>query len=326
MKHSLLVFTALASFALPAMVPVASMAQTREVQATEDRRSDRARPRAESRPGRSQDRGPRQEPRRQLPREEVPRQVEPRLRPDVERHINRDRPQQPNIERPRPDRPQSVMPQRPGSELRPNRPRPEQRPEGRPDGRPNDGSSGQDRVPPRANDRDRDRPDRNRPDRYWNDRDRPGANQPPRVYQPNRPDRPGQAHRPDRNWSSNRDYRDFRNNWNRDRWQRDWNQRHRSDWWRNDNRFRGWSGARIGFYFAPGYGYYSVPRTYWNRHYSVGQYLPDVFWRYTVNDWRTYGLGFPPEGTRWVYVDNAIYLIDEYDGYIVEVVRDAWRW
>ena len=69
-----------------------------------------------------------------------------------------------------------------------------------------------------------------------------------------------------------------------------------------------------------------MPRAYWNRHYNVGQYLPDVFWRYTVNDWRTYGLGYPPMGTRWVYVDNAIYLIDEYDGYIVEVVRDAWRW
>ncbi len=83
---------------------------------------------------------------------------------------------------------------------------------------------------------------------------------------------------------------------------------------------------RLGFYFAPGYGYYSVPRSYWNRQYYVGQYLPDVFWRYQVNDWRTYGLGYPPPGTRWVYVDNTIYLIDEYDGYIIEVVRDAWNW
>ncbi|MGI4816929.1 MAG: RcnB family protein [Janthinobacterium lividum] len=75
-----------------------------------------------------------------------------------------------------------------------------------------------------------------------------------------------------------------------------------------------------------GYGYYSVPRSYWNRRWSVGQFLPDVFWRYQVNDYRTYGLGYPPPGTRWVYVDNSIYLIDEYDGYIIEVIRDAWRW
>ena len=99
-----------------------------------------------------------------------------------------------------------------------------------------------------------------------------------------------------------------------------------SDWWRNDSRFRGWNGVRLGFYFAPGYGYYSVPRTYWNRQYQVGQYLPEVFWRYQVNDWRTYGLGYPPPGTRWVYVDNTIYLIDDYDGYIIDVVRDAWNW
>src|SRR5690606_4293456 len=127
-------------------------------------------------------------------------------------------------------------------------------------------------------------------------------------------------------WNRDRDYREFHNRWNRDQWRRDWDRHHRSDWWRYDSRFRGWSGVRVGFYFAPGYGYYSVPRTYWNRQYSVGQYLPDVFWRYQVNDWRTYGLGYPPPGTRWVYVDNAIYLIDDYDGYIIEVVRDAWSW
>ncbi|ASE41035.1 RcnB family protein [Brevundimonas vesicularis] len=83
---------------------------------------------------------------------------------------------------------------------------------------------------------------------------------------------------------------------------------------------------RVGFYFAPGWGYYSVPRSYWGRSWSVGQYLPDAFWRYQLNDWRTYGLGYPPEGTRWVSVDNTLYLIDEYDGYIIDVIRDAWRW
>ncbi|SPU46090.1 RcnB family protein [Brevundimonas diminuta] len=141
----------------------------------------------------------------------------------------------------------------------------------------------------------------------------------PAPHRQDRPDRPSQ-------WNRDRDYREFHNRWNRDQWRRDWDRRHRSDWWRHDQRFRSWNGVRIGFYFAPGYGYYSVPRTYWNRQYYVGQYLPDVFWRYQVNDWRTYGLGYPPPGTRWVYVDNAIYLIDDYDGYIIEVVRDAWRW
>ena len=109
-------------------------------------------------------------------------------------------------------------------------------------------------------------------------------------------------------------------------WRRNWNRSHRSDWWRNDRRFRGYTGLRIGFYFAPGYGYYSVPRNYWGQRYHVGGYLPSIFWRYQLDDWRTYGLGYPPAGTRWVLVDNHIYLIDQYDGYIIDVIFDAWRW
>jgi Ni/Co efflux regulator RcnB len=84
--------------------------------------------------------------------------------------------------------------------------------------------------------------------------------------------------------------------------------------------------VRVGFYFAPNYGYYSVPRQYWGQRWSEGDYLPSIFWRYQMVEYRTYGLGFPPEGTRWVYVDNHVYLIDEYDGYIIEVVYDFWRW
>lgn len=83
---------------------------------------------------------------------------------------------------------------------------------------------------------------------------------------------------------------------------------------------------RIGFYFAPGYGYYSVPRSYWGQRWRPGDYLPSVFWRYRLDDWRTYGLGYPPVGTRWVLVDNHIYLIDEFDGYVIDVVYDAWSW
>ena len=123
-----------------------------------------------------------------------------------------------------------------------------------------------------------------------------------------------------------REYREFRNRFNADHWRRDWSRRHGRDWWRHDRRWRGFSGVRIGFYFAPGYGYYSVPRSYWNQRWHVGQYLPSIFWRYQLNDWRTYGLGYPPPGARWVLVDNHIYLIDEFDGYIIDVVYDAWAW
>ena len=217
--------------------------------------------------------------------------------------------------------------QRPARPERPDRPQQPDRPE-RP-GRP-------------------DRPDQ--PDQPWRpdqpqrpDRpDRPDG--PGRPDQPNRPDRPhdggsgrgawtgagnGGWDRGDRRWDSRQDrldHREFRQRFNRDQWQRNWNRSHRSDWWRDDRRFRGWSGVRIGFYFAPGYGYYNVPRTYYGRTWYEGDYLPSIFWRYRLDDYRTYGLGYPPQGTQWVYVDNAIYLIDEYDGYIIEVIRNAWSW
>ena len=234
----------------------------------------------------------------------------------------------------RPERPQM------GREDGPREPRPERhsrpandtpRPE-RPSGgeRPNAGGQRPDRPEGGWNRPDRPNTGGQRPDRPeggWNRPDGPNA-------AGQRPDRPeGGWNRPDRpgsGWNNGRDrdrqHREFRQRFNGDKWRRDFYRSHRSDWWRNDRRFRGYNGVRVGFYFAPGWGYYSVPRSYWGRSWSVGQYLPDVFWRYQLNDWRTYGLGYPPEGTRWVSVDNTLYLIDEYDGYIIDVIRDAWRW
>ena len=133
-----------------------------------------------------------------------------------------------------------------------------------------------------------------------------------------------------RNWQGDRngrrDYGGWSNRWNQNDWRRDWNRGRSNDWWRNDRGFRGYTGFRSGFYFAPNYGYYSVPRQYFGQRYYQGDYLPSIFWRYSLSDYRTYGLGYPPPGTQWVAVDTTIYLIDSYDGYIIEVINDAWRW
>ncbi|QBX38505.1 hypothetical protein E4M02_09085 [Brevundimonas sp. S30B] len=83
---------------------------------------------------------------------------------------------------------------------------------------------------------------------------------------------------------------------------------------------------RIGFYFAPGYGYYSVPRSYWGQRFYEGQFLPSIFWRYEIRDFERWGLPWPPAGTMWVFVDNSIYLVDRFDGYVIEAIHDAWRW
>ena len=132
--------------------------------------------------------------------------------------------------------------------------------------------------------------------------------------------------RPDWRQRRDRDRDQYRGSWNRDYWRNDFNRRNHDNWWRNNTWFRGYSGLRMNFYFAPGYGYYSVPRQYYGRSYRIGDYLPSVFWRYRANSWSWYGLPAPPPGCAWVYVDNNIYLIDLFDGYIIDVAYQVWRW
>ncbi|WP_461343016.1 RcnB family protein [Brevundimonas sp. GN22] len=295
MKRTLLTFTAITSMLLPLATPVVATAQDSAVQ----RRVERAQRQLDRDTAREQ----RSEPRREESRRQEPRRQEQRSqeqRPQPQRSPEARTPDQRNNSRPQ-YRTEDRSGQRPeyrGQDRRNQSPVQRRVEEAQ---RQLDRANG---VRPDQRDRDRDRDRRNDTRRWDSNNNRPRAN------------------RQDRRDN----YRDFQRRWNSDQWRRDFNRDRRSDWWRNDNRFRSWSGMRVGFYFAPGYGYYSVPRSYWNRHWQVGQYLPDVFWRYQVNDYRTYGLGYPPVGTRWVYVDNSIYLIDEYDGYIVEVIRDAWRW
>jgi len=348
MKRLLMAFTAIAAVAGPLAAPLQALAQD----ATEQPAPRRERP----------DRGANRPDRPAMTRETQPRFERP-ARPDVD-GPRPDRPQggwnrpdRPNggqrPERPeggwnRPDRPNAggPRPERPeGGWNRPDRPntggtRPDRPDAGapRPD-RPTPGGQRPDRPEGGWNRPDRPGPGGGRPDRSeggWNrpDRPNPGGSRPGRPDGGwNRPDRPDGWNRPNRprpDWNNDRERerlrREFRQRFDAERWRRDFYRNHRADWWRNDNRFRGYDGFRAGFYFAPGWGYYSVPRSYWGRNWSVGQYLPEAFWRYQLQDWRTYGLGYPPAGTRWVSVDNSLYLIDEYDGYIVDVVRDAWRW
>lgn len=311
MKRLLMAFTAIAAVAGPLAAPIQALAQEQEQ---------------------------REPPRRERPYGGADR---PQMSDDGSREPRFKRPNRQVDDTPRPERPSrpandTPRPERPSGGERPNAggQRPD-RPEGgwnRPD-RPNTGGQRLDR--PEGGWNRPDRPNtggqrRDRPEGGWNRPDRPdrlnaGGQRPDRPGNGwNRPDRPGSG------WNNGRDrdrqHREFRQRFNGDQWRRDFYRNHRSDWWRSDRRFRGYNGVRVGFYFAPGWGYYSVPRSYWGRSWSVGQYLPDAFWRYQLNDWRTYGLGYPPDGTRWVSVDNTLYLIDEYDGYIIDVVRDAWRW
>ena len=107
--------------------------------------------------------------------------------------------------------------------------------------------------------------------------------------------------------------------WNRSTaWQRDPN------WWRGNNAFRNYTGVRLNFYFAPGFGYYGVPRQYWQHSWHPGEYLPRYFMRIVVSDYRSYGLPSPPYNCRWIWVNNSILLVDRSDRYILEEVSNIW--
>jgi Ni/Co efflux regulator RcnB len=101
-------------------------------------------------------------------------------------------------------------------------------------------------------------------------------------------------------------------------WRRDPN------WWRGDASFRLFSGARLGFFFIPEIGYVSVPSQYEKHYWQAGDTLPSWFWRYVVNDYERYDLPQPPDGCVWVWVDNDVALIDASDGYILDIVHNAW--
>jgi Ni/Co efflux regulator RcnB len=114
-------------------------------------------------------------------------------------------------------------------------------------------------------------------------------------------------------------WRSNNQDWNRSTvWQRDRN------WWRGNDAFRNYSGVRLNFFFAPGFGYYSVPSQYRRHSWHAGDYLPRYFMRYVVNDYRSYGLPRPPNNCRWIWVNNSILLVDRSDRYILDEVSDIW--
>jgi len=97
--------------------------------------------------------------------------------------------------------------------------------------------------------------------------------------------------------------------------------RHRADTWRDRAEWRGYRGARSGYWYAPGYGY----RSYAGRHYwRRGGYVPVVYRTYYVQDPYYYGLRPAPYGYRYVYADGNIVLMALATGLIASVILDAY--
>ena len=116
--------------------------------------------------------------------------------------------------------------------------------------------------------------------------------------------------------------------------------RHR-DGYRNDrydNRYRGGYSSRHGY--RGGYDHYRGYRGNWNNHryrspwrysyprgfgyrsWSVGLFLPSVFYSPTYYvDYAPYGLQPPPYGYEWVRVDADVLLVEIRTGLIVDVLH-----
>ena len=139
--------------------------------------------------------------------------------------------------------------------------------------------------------------------------------QPVSQVQPSRGNRPV----PPRHVQQTSQWQSNNQNWSRNTpWQQN------SNWWRGNDAFRSYTGVRLNFFFAPGFGYISMPRQYRRHSWHEGDYLPSYFMRYVVNNYRAYGLPNPPYNCRWIWVNNSILLVDRSDRYILDEVSVRW--
>ena len=97
--------------------------------------------------------------------------------------------------------------------------------------------------------------------------------------------------------------------------------RRRAESYRDRTEWRTYRGARPGYWYAPGYGYYPQVRGHaWRR----GAYVPSAYRGYYVQDPYYYGLRAPPRGHRWVYADGNFVLMALASGLIVSVVLSGY--
>lgn len=100
--------------------------------------------------------------------------------------------------------------------------------------------------------------------------------------------------------------------------------RNRADSWRNRTEWRGFNGARPGFWFAPGYGYRPIDRRWYGHSWRRGEYVPAAYRGYYVQDPYYYGLRPAPRGYRWVYLNGNFALMALRSGLIADIVFNAY--
>jgi Ni/Co efflux regulator RcnB len=121
-----------------------------------------------------------------------------------------------------------------------------------------------------------------------------------------------------------RDDHDRRGYWDRrgghhGRWNR--NDRY---WWRGHPDWRGYDGRRHGYWYAPGYGYYSVESRWYGHAWRRGEYMPGAYRRYHVRDPYFYGLRPAPRGYAWIYAGGDLVLVSLSSGLILDVLLNVY--
>jgi Ni/Co efflux regulator RcnB len=71
---------------------------------------------------------------------------------------------------------------------------------------------------------------------------------------------------------------------------------------------------------------YIRPPHFYAHIWNFGEFLPQAWYapEYLIEDWWDYDLPAPPYGYDWVRVGDDALLIDEYDGRVVQAVRDLF--
>ncbi|WP_343698971.1 RcnB family protein [Caulobacter sp.] len=95
-------------------------------------------------------------------------------------------------------------------------------------------------------------------------------------------------------------------------------------WWRGHPGFVSYVGPRPGYYYAPGYGYYAIPRGYTRTTWVVGATLPPMMRSYVVISPAVYGLAPAPVGCGWYYAGANIVLVRLSTGVIIQSVAGGW--
>lgn len=101
--------------------------------------------------------------------------------------------------------------------------------------------------------------------------------------------------------------------------------RGRPDSWRDRQEWRGYTGARRGYWYAPGYGYRRVDPRYARYNWRRGGYVPSYYRSYYVQDPYYYGLREAPRGHRWVYADGNFVLMAVATGLIADMVLNGYN-